>query len=54
MTENDALQMIKEQCHTDDKEMNGCYLDRIIMEFLREQGFSKLADAADNVECWRA
>jgi len=54
MTENEALQMIKEKCNTRDKESNGCNLDGIISEFLRAQGFSKLADAADNVECWRA
>lgn len=54
MTEDEAVAQIESECGSTDLEMNGVRLDRIIEEFLRSNGFDALADAADNVECWRA
>lgn len=54
MTEDEALARVMAECHSSDYEGNGCSLDRIISEFLRAHGFTRLAEAADNVECWRA
>ena len=50
------IEAIKERCHTRDLEGNGAELDRIIIdEFLgKYMGCKELADAARNVECWRA
>lgn len=49
-----AVQKISENCTSTDCEGNGCQLDKIICDFLRQAGFEKLADAYDSVECWRA
>lgn len=54
MTEQEALDKIKADCRSGDYEMNGCSLDQIIEDFLRSNGFERLADAMDKVECWRA
>lgn len=54
MTEDEALAAIEERCRSGDLEGNGSQLDKIIGEFLRAHGYDRLADAADNVECWRA
>ena len=52
--ETRALERIERDCQSGDLEMNGCKLDGIIEEFLRSAGFSRLADAMDSVDCWRA
>jgi len=54
MTEESAIEQIKLQCSSADHEMNGCKLDQIIQDFLRDNGFIKLADAILNVGYWRA
>lgn len=54
MTEEEALAEIERRCGTWDKEMNGVELDRIVEQFLRSNGFERLADAMGGVECWRA
>ena len=54
MTDNEALLAIEDLCRSGDLEGNGCQLDKIVGEFLRSNGFGRLADAIDAVECWRA
>lgn len=54
MTEQEAINQIKADCHTGDYEVNGCSLDRIVDRFLRSNGYAALADAIDDVPCWRA
>lgn len=54
MTEQEAIDKIKDLCHSGDFEGNGCFLDRIVQEFLKSQGFAALADEITEVECWRA
>lgn len=54
LTEDEAVAQIKRDCHSGDFEGNGCMLDKIIERFLRDNGFERLADAMDRVDCWRA
>lgn len=54
MSEQRAINQIKEQCSSSDKEKNGALLDQIIQDFLRDNGFIELADAIMSVQCWRA
>jgi len=54
LKENEALKAIEDQCRTTDLEANGCRLDTIIREFLHDQGYKRLAEAMDTVDCWRA
>ena len=54
MTEQEAIDLIKERCRSDDYEMNGCNLDDIILNFLSDMGLMELCEAIDSVKCWRA
>ncbi len=51
MMENDALAAIEERCHDHVcYERNTDELKKIISEFLRAQGYGRLADAIDSVD----
>ena len=53
MTEQEAIDEIKDKCHDeDDPERNAFELDKIIERFLNEKGFSALVAAIDDVDCW--
>lgn len=54
MTEDEALEEIAKRCRSTDFEGNGCELDHIICSFLLANGFTRLAEAFANVDCWRA
>ena len=54
MTEQEAIDKIKQDCCSGDFEINGSNLDKIVQEFLVANGFQKLAEEMDKVECWRA
>lgn len=54
MTEDEALIAIERDCRSGDIEGNGCQLDRIITSFLKDNGYTKLAEAMGDVDCWRA
>ena len=53
--DNELSNAIKENCSSTDYEVNGCELDKLLISFLRhEMEMEQAADAAENVECWRA
>jgi hypothetical protein len=54
MTEQEAIDKIEEDCRSGDYEGNGCLMDEIVGQFLRDNGFIELADQMDSVKCWRA
>lgn len=54
MDDQELAALIKEQCSTYDYEVNGCRLDDIMRKHLKDTGYTKAAEAFENVECWRA
>tara|TARA_R110000744_G_scaffold107013_5_gene203439 strand:- start:2792 stop:2956 length:165 start_codon:yes stop_codon:yes gene_type:complete len=54
MTENEATKLIEDECHSSDREGNGCRLDAILDQYFREAGANTLADAIESVPAWRA
>ncbi len=45
MTENEALEAVRAKCASGDKELDCVQLDRIMGEFLRSNGYGRLAEA---------
>lgn len=54
MDDNKIAAKIAEHCSTYDPEANGCHLDAIIYQLLRDLGYNATVEAAEAVDCWRA
>jgi len=45
---------IRERCSSSDPELNGCELDLIVVELLKELGMPQTIEAFNDVDCWRS
>lgn len=52
MSKEEALARLRELASLPDIETAHCEADDCLMEFLRELGFSDVADAFDKIEKW--
>lgn len=54
MTENEAIAMIRENCHSGDTEVDHSHADLILCQFLEELGYEELVKEWDKVSKWYA
>ena len=49
MTEDEAVEKLKQICQDNDPESEHCDADELLVEFLRDQGFPELANTFDEL-----